>query len=129
MSKDPLKPNEHSPENFVDAAIHNPDTPVVLFSLSWCSFCRALKQLLDSLQIDYCVYELDRGDFLEPSLQRTVRSQLAKVGNSGTLPQLFIGTNALGGYTDVIAAGRKGSLQALLQQHSIPHKIPTESNS
>jgi len=109
-----------SPAAFsVDAALADPEHPVVLFSLSWCSFCRSAKQMLDHLQIAYTDYELDRGAFLEPALQRSVRARLEALTDSNTLPQLFIGGEAIGGYTDMSGALRSGRLAEILTRHKV----------
>lgn len=109
-----------APPFSVDAALSDPAHPVVLFSLSWCSFCRSAKQLLAHLQIAYTDHELDRGAFLEPALQRSVRTRLEELTGSNTLPQLFIGGEAIGGYTDMSGALRSGRLAEILTRHAIP---------
>ncbi len=104
----------------VDAVLADPAHPVVLFSLSWCSFCRSAKQLLSQLQIPYVEHELDRGRFLEPALQQRVRTRLEALTGSNTLPQLFIGGEAIGGYTDTASALRSGRLATVLTRHGVP---------
>ncbi|MCB1665913.1 MAG: glutaredoxin [Pseudomonadales bacterium] len=118
----------HSPLNgrdFIDQRIADPQHPVVLFSLSWCSFCRAAKQLLAQIGVKHEVFELDQGVFLEPAVQQQVRTRLAEITGSGTLPQLFVGGENLGGYTDVAAAMRNGQLARVLQRHGISTSLPT----
>lgn len=104
----------------VDDALQDSSRPVVLFSLSWCSFCRSAKQLLEHLQVSFQVYELDRGEFLEPAMQDTVRSRLEALTHSNTLPQLFIGGESIGGYTDMAGALRSGRLFEVLTRHKVP---------
>lgn len=111
-------------ETFVDKTIADPQHPVTLFSLSWCSYCRAARQLLEQLGIPYRVFELDRGEFLEPRLQSEVRTRLQQLTNSSTLPQLFIGGESLGGYTDTVAARGNGKLAAVLARHAIQTHSP-----
>lgn len=116
--------NETS-KTFVDRTIADPEHPVTLFSLSWCSYCRAAQQLLEQLGIPYQMFELDRGVFLEPRLQNEVRTRLQQLTRSSTLPQLFIGGESLGGYTDIAAARSNGKLAAVLARYAIectPHK-------
>ncbi|MDO9319870.1 MAG: glutaredoxin [Gammaproteobacteria bacterium] len=115
--------NETS-KTFVDRTIADPEHPVTLFSLSWCSYCRGARQLLEQLGIPYQVFELDRGEFLEPRLQSEVRTRLQQLTSSGTLPQLFIGGESLGGYTDTVAARSNGKLAAVLARHAIQAKGP-----
>ncbi|MEK7259309.1 MAG: glutaredoxin domain-containing protein [Pseudomonadota bacterium] len=109
---------------FVDNTIADPQHPVTLFSLSWCSYCRAARQLLEQLGIPYQVFELDRGEFLEPRLQSEVRTRLQQLTNSSTLPQLFIGGESLGGYTDTVAARGNCKLAAVLARHAIQTQSP-----
>ncbi len=117
-----------SPPNgreLVDNAISSPQAAVVLFSLSWCSFCRAAKQLLDQIGVEYRVIELDQGQFLEPNLQREVRACLQQITHSSTLPQLFIGNEGLGGYTETAVAFRSGKLAQILSKHGIASTLPS----
>lgn len=109
---------------FIDNVIADPQAPVVLFSLSWCSFCRAAKQLLQQAGIQYRVFELDQGEFLEPSVQRDVRMRLQEISLSNTLPQLFIGGQGFGGYTDMAAALRSGALAQALHSRGIKSNLP-----
>lgn len=120
--------NGNPHQDFVDQALANTETPVVLFSLSWCSYCRAIKQLLNTLGIKYYEYELDRGDFLEPNLQQQVRRRLMQLTRSGTLPQLFIGQEPLGGYTETVIAARNGHLKEVLNKHAVAHGDVQENN-
>lgn len=108
-----------SNKTFVDLTIADPEHPVTLFSLSWCSYCRAARQLLEQLGIPYRVFELDRGEFLEPRLQDEVRTRLQQLTRSRTLPQLFIGGESLGGYTDTVAARSSGKLAEVLARHAV----------
>jgi len=103
----------------VDAALADSSQPVVLFSLSWCSFCRSARQMLEHMQIAYTNYELDRGDFLQAALQSAVRTRLEELTHSNTLPQLFIGGEAIGGYTDMSGALRSGRLAEILTRHKV----------
>ncbi|MDO8273048.1 MAG: glutaredoxin domain-containing protein [Gammaproteobacteria bacterium] len=113
--------NETS-KTFVDRTIADPEHPVTLFSLSWCSYCRAARQLLEQLGIPYQMFELDRGEFLEPRLQNEVRARLQQLTRSSTLPQLFIGGESLGGYTETAAARGNGKLADVLARHAIQAK-------
>lgn len=118
------RPTPINGREFIDERMTDPKNPVVLFSLSWCSFCRAAKQLLAQIEVRHQVFELDHGVFLEPAVQQQVRSRLAEITGSTTLPQLFVGGESLGGYTDVAAAMRSGRLAEVLQRHGIHSTLP-----
>ena len=110
----PLKGRE-----FVDAALARADSPVVIFSLSWCSFCRAATQLLTQHGIAFTQFELDRGEFLASPLNQEIRETLQARTGSRTLPQVFIGGERIGGYTDLSAAVRTGHLAEMLLRHGV----------
>lgn len=114
-------------KTFVDRTITDSEHPVTLFSLSWCSYCRGARQLLEQLGIPYQVFELDRGEFLEPHLQDEVRTRLQQLTRSSTLPQLFIGGESLGGYTDTAAARSNGKLAQVLARHAIVWTPPEQN--
>lgn len=103
----------------VDQAIADPAHPITLFSLTWCSYCRASKQLLQQMGLSYRIIELDQGRYLEPRVREQARARLQQLTHSATLPQLFIGEDLVGGYTDTYAALQSGKLQALLESHGI----------
>lgn len=115
--------HQSSGKLLVDAAIANQARPVVLFALSWCSFCHAARRLLEQLGLDYQLHEIDKGEFLKSGLQAEVRNRLQELTQSSTLPQLFVGGEAVGGYTETHAASRNGRLASLLRQHGISSKL------
>lgn len=94
---------------------HAPET-VTVFTLSWCGFCHAVKNLLQSLDIPFHTIELDTGKFAVPERHAALRQQLTTLTGSRTLPQVFIGRVAIGGYTETAAANRSGDLRRLLDE-------------
>lgn len=103
-----------SDETTITTLLQAGDTPVTLFSLSWCSFCHAARQLLTSLDIQYTEHVLDRGALSETELNARLRRQLSELTGSRTLPQVFVGDVNVGGYTETLAAARNGQLKELL---------------
>jgi len=103
----------------IDQAIADPAHPITLFSLTWCSYCRATKQLLQQLGLSYRIIELDQGRYLESRVREQARARLQQLTHSATLPQLFIGDELVGGYTDTYAALQNGKLEALLKSRGI----------
>lgn len=94
-------------------------SPVIIFTLSWCSFCHAAKRLLRDLDVPFTEIELDSGDYRAPDVHNRLRNELRQLTGSHTLPQLIIGDTPVGGYTDTQAALRNGSLKTLLAEHQI----------
>ena len=93
--------------------------PVTVFTLSWCSYCHAVKRLLGDLNVPFTVIELDSGDFRPAVIHNRLRQDLYDMTGSQTLPQVFVGEVAVGGYTDTQAALRNGQLKTLLAAHQI----------
>lgn len=94
---------------------HSPQT-VTVFTLSWCGFCHAVTNLLQSLNISFHTIELDTGRFAAPTRNAALRSQLTELTGSRTLPQVFVGRTTIGGYTETAAASRRGDLQQLVNE-------------
>jgi glutaredoxin 3 len=111
-------------QNIVDARtlLAQSPTPVTVFTLSWCSYCHAAKRLLRDLNVPFTVIELDTGDFRPAAIHNRLRQDLYDMTGSQTLPQVFIGEIAVGGYTETQAALRSGQLKTLLAAHQI--KLP-----
>lgn len=103
----------------VNELIAASEHPITLFSLSWCSYCHAAKQLFRQLNVACRVIELDTGEFREPVLNQRLRKELHQMTGSNTLPQVFIGEESVGGYTDTQAALKSGRLKKLLEPHAI----------
>jgi glutaredoxin len=100
----------------IQALLHASKTPVTVFTLSWCSYCHAAKQLLDHLKIAYTTVELDTGEFANQARHEQLRRELLNITSSRTLPQVFVGTSHnIGGYTETRQAAQGGRLQELVK--------------
>jgi glutaredoxin 3 len=80
--------------------------PVVLYGTRFCSFCLAARRLLDEKGITFEDISVDtdldlRIDIMEKSGQRTV-------------PQIWVGSTHVGGYSDLQALENSGDLDELL---------------
>ncbi|HDZ10526.1 glutaredoxin [Pseudohongiella sp.] len=108
----------------VQAILQQDRIPVTVFTLSWCSYCHAVKSLLDSLRIPHQTIELDSGIYIETRLHQQMRAELRQLSGSQTLPQVFVGQENIGGYTETQAAARAGVLQKLLANKGIEISTP-----
>jgi len=79
---------------------------VTVYSTDNCPFCIRTKQLLDTRGVQY----------EEINLERDPRGRQALVERTGmmTFPQVIVGDELVGGFTETLAADRSGRLQALL---------------
>jgi glutaredoxin 3 len=80
--------------------------PVVLYGTRFCSFCLAARRLLDEKGITFEDISVDtdldlRIEIMEKSGQRTV-------------PQIWVGSTHIGGYSDLQALENSGDLDELL---------------
>lgn len=89
--------------------------PVTVFSLSWCSYCHAVKQLLQQHGVPFEEYVLDRGELASGDNHPRLRQELLTLTQSRTLPQVFVARHPVGGYTETLAAFRSGQFEAWLK--------------
>lgn len=80
---------------------------VTIYTTKYCPFCFAAKRLLKGVGIEYREIPLDS----DPEL----RAQVSE-GNGGwrTVPMIFVGERFIGGYREISALHRDGSLLELL---------------
>eukprot|EP00551_Chaetoceros_affinis_P000376 CAMPEP_0203635230 /NCGR_PEP_ID=MMETSP0088-20131115/2050_1 /ASSEMBLY_ACC=CAM_ASM_001087 /TAXON_ID=426623 /ORGANISM="Chaetoceros affinis, Strain CCMP159" /LENGTH=133 /DNA_ID=CAMNT_0050489047 /DNA_START=115 /DNA_END=516 /DNA_ORIENTATION=+ len=99
--------NMAEPAEFVKAEIAAND--VVVFSKSFCPFCRKTKAKLEELKIDATVYELNQMDD-----GADIQAALLELTGQKTVPNVFIKGEHLGGNDDTQAAASSGKLQEML---------------
>jgi len=79
---------------------------VTVYSTDNCPFCSRTKQLLETRGVQY----------EEINLERDPRGRQELVERTGmmTFPQVIVGDELIGGFTETLAADRSGRLKALL---------------
>ena len=79
---------------------------VTVYTTENCPFCTRAKQLLDTRGVQY----------EEINLERDPRGRQELVEKTGmmTFPQVLVGDELIGGFTETLAADRSGRLQQLL---------------
>jgi len=97
-----------SVNEYVDNLIKNEN--IVVFSKTYCPYCDATKDLLDSLNCKYKVLELD-----EMSNGREIQDYLYTITNQKTVPNTFIRGQHIGGNDKLQAKHKSGKLVPLLQ--------------
>lgn len=86
------------------------ENSVMVFSKSYCPYCRATKQLLTELGAHFNVYELDKNDD-----GSAIQDALEEISNQRTVPNIFIDKKHIGGNSDLQAL-KKTALPGLLQK-------------
>jgi cysteine synthase len=104
---------------FVQATIENPDTPVVVFALSWCEFTWGVRKLFERCGIAYRAIDLDSVEYQQDDLGTRVRAALVERTGVATIPQIFVGKTLIGGAMDTFHAFAEGRLQNLLESNKV----------
>jgi len=104
---------------FVENAIENDDTPVVIFALEWCEFCWSVKKMLMDADIPFTSIDLDSVAYQKDKLGGNIRAVLKDKTGAPTIPQVFIAGRHIGGATETFDAFNSGELQDMLTTHAI----------
>ena len=105
---------------FVTNAIAAHPGKVVMFAMSWCEFCWAVRKLLTALEVPFVSIDIDTTDFREANDVPKIRAALNEIAGAPTIPQIYAEGTHLGGSMDIIAAADSGMLQKLLAEKAIP---------
>ncbi|KAL6856337.1 glutaredoxin [Trichoderma novae-zelandiae] len=84
---------------------------VVVFSKTWCPYCKATKQTLNDLKAQYEVVELDNrndGDDLQDAL--------LEISGQRSVPNIFFNKQHIGGNSDLQELAKSGQLKARLEE-------------
>jgi glutaredoxin 3 len=78
---------------------------VVVYSTDYCPYCRQAERFLTDKGVPFKSVDVTN--------DQAMRDQLVELsGGRRTVPQIFIGGEAIGGYSDMIALHQKGELEA-----------------
>ena len=106
-------------EDFVARVLAEPDQPLVLFALEWCEFCWSLRKLFAACSIPYRAVDLDSSAYRQEDRGGQIRAVLHARTGSRTIPQVFVGTEHVGGCTETMDAFKDGRLQRLLESRGV----------
>ena len=81
--------------------------PVVIYTKSWCPYCRDAKSLLDRKGVPFQEIDVDG----KPDLQAAMS---VKAHGRRSVPQIFIGETHVGGCDDLYDLDAAGKLDDLL---------------
>ncbi|KAG6443264.1 glutaredoxin-C4 [Manduca sexta] len=82
---------------------------VVVFSKSYCPYCKMAKDVFSKVKQPIKVYELNERDDGD-----AIQDNLAQITGFRTVPQVFINGNCVGGGSDVKALYSSGKLEPML---------------
>lgn len=81
---------------------------VTVYTTNSCPYCRQAEKFLESKGVEY-----KNVDVTEDAALREKLVELS--GGRKTVPQIFIGAQPIGGYTDLVALERAGKLEPMLK--------------
>ncbi|KAI3965796.1 hypothetical protein MKX01_010753 [Papaver californicum] len=93
------------------------ENAVVIFSMSNCCMCHAIKRLLCGMGVNPTVYELDGDSITEKQIEIALMRLLSASGcsSNSAVPVVFIGGKLIGAMDRVMASHINGSLVPLLK--------------
>ena len=81
---------------------------VVIYTTNNCPYCIAAKKLLNELNAKFEEVHIDGDDAL--------REKMIKLTGKRTVPQIIIGDKSVGGFDDLSALHKSGTLQPMLDK-------------
>ncbi|XP_054800669.1 glutaredoxin-C3-like [Prosopis cineraria] len=88
------------------------ENAVVIFSVSTCCMCHAMKRLLCGMGVNPTVHELDQ----DPAGKELERALVRILGTPSVVPVVFVGGKLVGTMDRVMASHINGTLVPLLKQ-------------
>ncbi|RCN51448.1 glutaredoxin [Ancylostoma caninum] len=101
-----------SPSELIDAFISS--KPIVVFSKTWCQFCRKAKAALATFRLNQRYYEYIELDERTDLPGDEIIDELGRRYGSKSVPKVFIGGEFIGGADDVIQLLHDGKLEELI---------------
>jgi len=83
---------------------------ITLYTSAVCAYCMAAKQFLRSRGLEWTEIRIDQ--------DAQARAKMVETTGRSSVPQIFIGDTHVGGYDDMMALHRAGTLQPLLAGES-----------
>jgi glutaredoxin 3 len=81
--------------------------PVKIYTASYCGYCSRAKDFLRNKGVAF--------DEVDVTSDDDMRAKLVEMTGRRTVPQIFIGEQAIGGYTDLVALEQQGKLSSMLE--------------
>lgn len=88
---------------------------VTVYTTSYCPYCNAAKRFLDNGGVEY--------EAVDVSNDPEKRMWLVEKSGMRTVPQIFVGDESVGGFSDMEGMHRRGEFAPLLDRHGVSHKF------
>ncbi|MCB1582529.1 MAG: cysteine synthase A [Marinicella sp.] len=90
------------------------DNKVMMFSLEWCDFCISIKQFFEARGIKYQYIDVDAASLKQGHRGDAIKKVVMSLTESISLPQLYIGGQLIGGFSNFCQAYNSKQLEQLL---------------
>jgi cysteine synthase A len=104
---------------FLQAATHDADNPVVMLSHEWCEFCWSVRKMFAEYEIPYRSIDLDSVAYQEGNKGGRIRAAILETTGLKTIPQIYIGGQHIGGATELFDACNDGTMARLLEENNV----------
>ncbi|KAH7518937.1 glutaredoxin-C1 [Ziziphus jujuba] len=91
------------------------ESAVVIFSMSTCCMCHAIKRLFCGMGVNPTVHELDEDPIRGKDMEKALMRLLGNSSTAAVLPVVFIGGKLVGSMDRVMASHISGTLVPLLK--------------
>lgn len=99
---------------------HRKQSPLTVFSKSYCPYSRKAKELLKKMGAQFDVYEVDlRSD------AQALQQGLKEVSGHSTFPTIFVQDSLIGGSDDLLRLDSTGVLRGILEAAGVQFKTTT----
>lgn len=82
--------------------------PVTIYTTPWCAFCVRAKMLLKQREIPFEEIDVEGDD--------EKRAWLVNASGQRTVPQIFIGEESIGGFSELSMLDKSGMLERKLER-------------
>lgn len=96
---------------------HRKQSPLTVFSKSYCPYSRKAKELLKKMGAQFDVYEVD----LRPDAQ-ALQQGLREISGHSTFPTIFVQDSLIGGSDDLLRLESTGVLRGILEAAGVEFK-------
>jgi len=80
---------------------------ITIYTTTYCGYCRAAKSLLEEQEVPYTEIDVTNDD--------QKRQWLVEATRQRTVPQIFIGDQPIGGYSDMQELVRKDVFRTMIE--------------
>jgi glutaredoxin 3 len=84
---------------------------IKIYTTQYCGYCARAKELLRTKGLSFQEIDVTENDEMRTKL-------VQMTGGRRTVPQVFIGSDAIGGYADLARMDNEGKLEAILKDES-----------